>query len=269
MEETAHSRSPAVERAIDVIELMAREREIQFADILRRLNIPRQSLVRILNSLCARGIVEKTKRRGTYRLGIRLLYLGNTIQTKINLRSVARPFMEKLAELTGKNVELATLDQDQLVLIEQVEGTEEVRLYARVGSAYPYLHAVAAGKIYLAHMDKKKMREVLSKIGLPPVTDKTITDFDLLEKDLKQIMKKGYAFEDQELRKGIRRVAAPIYDYRNELAGCLGIAATVLSFEKDQVEYFGKTAKESADRISNAIGKNADNTDRKGKRLSI
>ncbi|HDG98816.1 MAG TPA: IclR family transcriptional regulator [Desulfobacterales bacterium] len=255
MDSLKQTGSPAVERAIDVIELMASEKEVQFSDILRRLSIPRQSLVRILNTLCHRGIVEKTKKRGTYRLGIRLLYLGNSIQTKINLRSVARPFMEELAELVRKNIELATLDQDQLVLIEQVEGTEEVRLYARVGSAYPYLHAVAAGKIYLAHMDQDKRKEVLRKIGLPPVTEHTITDFRKLEKDLHTIRKRGFAFEDQELRKGIRRVAAPIYDFRNALVGSLCIAATVLSFELEDVDHFGALAKETAMKISAVLGK--------------
>ena len=253
-----HSGSPAVERALDIIELMAREKEVQFSQIITRLHIPRQSLVRILNSLCRRGIIEKSSRRGSYRLGIRLLYLGNSIQTKINLRTIARPFMENLAAQTGKNTELATLDQDQLVLIEQVEGTEEVRLYARVGSAYPYFHAVAAGKIYLAHMDEKKRKKVLNKIGLPPVTSNTITDLHTLEKDLANIGKRGYAFEDQELRNGIRRVAAPIYNYKNELTGCLAIAATVLSFDSEEVEHFGALAKEFADKISNALGKKED-----------
>jgi len=249
------SGSPAVERALDIIELMAKEKEVQFSQIVTRLHIPRQSLIRILNSLRRRGIVEKSARRGAYRLGIRLLYLGNSIQTKINLRTIARPFMEKLAAQTGKNTELATLDQDQLVLIEQVEGTEEVRLYARVGSAYPYLHAVAAGKIYLAHMDQKKRKKVLNKIGLPPVTDYTLTDFETLENDLEKIRKRGYAFEDQELRNGVRRVAAPIYNYKSELTGCLAIAATVLSFNSGDIERFGALAKQSADKISNALGK--------------
>jgi len=250
-----YSGSPAVERALDIIELMAREKEVQFSHIISRLHIPRQSLIRILNSLCRRGIVEKASRRGRYRLGIRLLYLGNSIQTKINLRTIARPFMEDLAARTGKNTELATLDQDQLVLIEQVEGTEEVRLYARVGSAYPYFHAVAAGKIYLAHMDEQKRKKVLKKIGLPPVTNNTITDFETLERHLAKIREKGYAFEDQELRNGVRRVAAPIYDYKSELTGCLAIAATVLSFDSGEVEHFGALARQFADKISNALGK--------------
>ena len=120
--------------------------------------------------------------------------------------------MQDLAEKTQKTIELSTLDRDQLILIEQIEGSEGVRLYSRIGSVYPYFHALAAGKIYLAHMTEEKRRNVLDKIGLPGVTNYTITDINELEKELNIVIKKGYSFEDQELRKGVRRVAAPIYN---------------------------------------------------------
>jgi IclR family KDG regulon transcriptional repressor len=185
---------------------------------------------------------------------MKLLYLGNRLQDNIRLRSVARPFMEELAEATHKTVELSTLDRDQLILIEQIEGSEGIRLYTRIGSAYPYFHAVAVGKVYLAHMEAEKRRKVLSAIGLPPVTESTITRMDELEEELKGIMEKGYAFEDQELRKGVRRIVAPIYDYRNRLIGCIGIAATIFSLEINDIEGLSRQIMETAKQISNHMG---------------
>jgi DNA-binding IclR family transcriptional regulator len=186
---------------------------------------------------------------------MRLLYLGNRLQDKITLRSVAFPFMQELAEETHKTIELSTLDRDQLILIEQIEGTEGVRLYSRVGGVYPYFHALAAGKIYLAHMDQEKRRKVLEKIGLPAVTEHTITDVNILEAELLRVRENGYAFEDQELRKGVRRVTAPIYDFRNSLAGCIGIAATILSFELEQGVDLGRLVVQTANKISYRMGK--------------
>ncbi|MBW1799004.1 MAG: helix-turn-helix domain-containing protein, partial [Deltaproteobacteria bacterium] len=117
--------APAVERALDVIELLAAsERTLALSEIVRSTDIPRQSLIRILNTLCDRGIVDRGEQRGFYGLGMKLLHLGNRLQNNIELRSVARPFMQELEEKTHKTVELSTLDQDQLVLIEEVEGTE-------------------------------------------------------------------------------------------------------------------------------------------------
>ncbi|MCD6306096.1 MAG: IclR family transcriptional regulator [Deltaproteobacteria bacterium] len=255
MNQKGSAHAPAVDRALDIIDLLAVcEGDISLSEMVSRLSIPRQSLIRILNSLCDRGIVDRVGKRGAYRLGMRLLYLGNRLQDKIRLRSVARPCMEQLAQRTHKTVELSTLDRDQLVLIEQVEGTEGIRLYTRIGSAYPYLHAVAVGKIYLAHMTPEKRSKVLNAIGLPAVTEHTITCMDRLEKELGQVMETGYALEDQELRKGVRRIAAPIYDCRNQLTGCVGVAATIFSLELDEREGVIRQVVQTAEQISNLMG---------------
>ncbi len=250
------ARAPAVDRALDVIELLAvRESALPLSEILTKLAIPRQSLIRILNTLCDRGVVDRTGQRGFYRLGMRLLYFGDRLQNKIKLRSIGQPLMQELANKTHKTVELSTLDRDQLVLIEQIEGTEGIRLYTRIGSAYPYFHAVAVGKIYLAHMEAEKRQKVLATIGLPPVTEHTITDINRLEEELIGIREKGYAFENQELRKGVRRIVGPIYDHRNHLIGCVGVAATIFSFEMDDRESLGRQVVETANQISYDMGK--------------
>ena len=256
MTKSPSSHTPAVDRALDVIDLMAAsERDLSLSEIVKRTGIPRQSLIRILNTLCDKGIVERADQRGFYRAGMRLLYLGGRIQDKITLRSVAYAFMQELAAKTHKTIELSTLDRDQLILIEQIEGTEGVRLYSRVGGFYPYLHTLAVGKVYLSHMQPQKRHQVLKKIGLPTVTHHTITDRNVLEKELLEIQKDGYAFEDQELRDGVRRVAAPIYDFRNEVAGCIAIAATLFSFELKDREDLGRVVVEAAGRISERMGK--------------
>jgi len=255
MHQKGSPHAPAVDRALDIIELLAVcERDLSLSQMMGRLAIPRQSLIRILNTLCDRGIVDKAGKRGCYRLGMKLLYLGNRLQDNIRLRSAARPFMEELAEATHKTVELSTLDRDQLILIEQIEGSEGIRLYTRIGSAYPYFHAVAVGKVYLAHMEAEKRHKVLSAIGLPPVTEHTITRMDRLEEELKEIQEKGYAFEDQELRRGVRRIVAPIYDHRNRLGGCVGVAATIFSLETNDIEGLAREIVKTAREISNHMG---------------
>jgi DNA-binding IclR family transcriptional regulator len=103
-------------------------------------------------------------------------------------------------------------------------------------------------------MEAEKRHKVLSAIGPPSVTEQTITRMDRLEEELKGIMEKGYAFEDQELRTGVRRVVAPIYDSRNPLAGCVGVAATIFSLEMNNIEGLGRQVVETAQQISNRMG---------------
>ncbi|OQY15469.1 MAG: hypothetical protein B6I32_07300 [Desulfobacterium sp. 4572_20] len=91
-------------------------------------------------------------------------------------------------------------------------------------------------------------------MGLPKVTKYTVTDNNKLEAELSIVVKNGYAFEDQELREGVRRVVAPIYDCHGGLAGCIGIASPIFSFELESKKYLGEIVKEVAEKISSEMG---------------
>ncbi len=249
------SLAPALDRGIDVIELMASSSEpLSFSEIQDALPIPRASLVRILNILNNRGLIDKMPENGHYRLGMKLLYLGNSIQDKISLRSVAFPYMQRLAQLVHETVELSTLDQDQVVLLDQIEGLGDVRLYSRVGAAYPYFHVTAVGKLYLAYMEPTKRRHSLQKIGLPAVTEKSITDIETLERELADVLQNGYACENQELRKGVCRVVAPVFDHNDKLAGGLGVAAPVFRMDSKDFVKVGEIVKDIAQEVTLSLG---------------
>lgn len=246
---------PAIHRAIDVLELIAAsDRELSLSDIMRSLDIPRQSLIRILNTLCDRGFLDKSARRGLYRIGLKFLYLGHGLHDKFELRKAAWEYMKELSRNTHKTIELSTLDRDQLILLEQIRGREEMSIYSRAGSVFLYFHAVSVGKVYLSLMKPEKRKQVLQKIGLPPVTRYTITDLSVLEEQIGEIQRCGYAFEDQEMREGVRRVAAPIFNADGRHVGCVGLSATIFSFDLEDKHKFGRMAREAAQKISAEMG---------------
>jgi DNA-binding IclR family transcriptional regulator len=246
---------PAIERAIDVIEFISScEKEMALSEIIENVDIPRQSLIRILNTLCERGFLDKSGRRGLYRIGLKFLYLGHRLQDKFDLRTAAWIYMKELSQETHKTIELSTLDRDQLILLEQIRGSEGLSLYSRVGSVFPYFHAVSVGKVYLSLMSEDKRRRVLDKIGLPAVTEHTITEMEILEKAIREVQERGYGFEDQELRAGVRRVAAPIFNFAGEHVGCIGLSATIFSFELEDVDKFGQMVLDAARKTSAEMG---------------
>lgn len=247
--------APALDRGIEVVEFLASaEGPVSFSEILASLKFPKASLVRILYTLSRRGIIEKIEEDGRYRLGMKMLYLGNSLREKTQLRSVAWPFMQKLARKLGETVELSIMDREQLVLIEQIDALKDVRVHSRVGRAYPYFHAVSAGKIYLAHMSPEARDQLLKRLGLPAITQWTITNLEDLNKEMAGILKKGYASENQEVLKGVRRVAAPIYDHQGEIAGCLSVAAPLPRFKRRDFSKFGRMVKRTGEEISKQLG---------------
>jgi len=246
---------PAVHRAIDVLEFIASaQREISLSEIMDNVDIPRQSLIRILNTLCSRGFLDKSSQRGLYRMGLKFLYLGHGLPDQFELRTAAWKSMKDLSQKTRKTIELSSLDRDQLILLEQIPGREEMSLYSRVGSVIPYLHAVSVGKVYLSLMPADKRRRVLGKIGLPAVTEHTFTDMAQLEEDIRATQERGYGFEDQELRKGVRRVAAPVFDASGKHVGCIGLSATIFSFALDDRDRYGRMVREAARKTSAELG---------------
>jgi len=242
---------PALDRGLRVLELMAQEEsELSLKSISERLVIPVPSLWRILSVLREKGYVIFDREQKTYRLGFKFLYLGNVLLNRMGFRSQARGYLKRMVEVSGETAELSARVKDQLVLIDEMEGPEAVRLFSRIGSAYPYFHATAPGKVYLAHMTREKLRRVMDRMGLPKITECTITDFEDLEKELNEFKKKGYAVDREEMRVGVCRIAAPVYDHKGVISACLGVAGPSFRITTDNSEKIGKWAKKLARQLS-------------------
>ncbi len=242
---------PALERGLRVVELLAEEQaDMPLGAISKRLGIPLPSLWRIMLVLKDKGYVIFDRQLRTYRLGFKFLYLGNLLSKGMAIRTQARNYLKLLVEKSGETAELAARIKDQLVLLEQMEGPDPVRLFSRVGSAYPYFHATAPGKVYLAQLDGPKLTDVMTRMGLPRITRRTIGSLEALERDLGLVRSRGYAFDREELREGVCRIAAPVYDRSGKVAACLGIAAPSFRLDKGDIERIGPIVKETADALS-------------------
>jgi DNA-binding IclR family transcriptional regulator len=253
---TRNQISPALSRGLKVLELLAQEEsELSLKSISERLHIPTPSLWRILWVLRDNGYLLFDQDKKTYRLGFKFLYLGNILLNRMGFRSQAREYLKQLVEFTGETVELSARVKDQLILIDQVEGPESIRLFSRIGSAYPYFHATAPGKVYLAHMTGEKLKRVMDRIGLPRITRYTITKFTDLEDELKLVKERGYGFDRQEMRIGVSRIAAPVYDQLGKVVACLGVAGPSFRITTKNYGKIGKWTKDLADQLSEELSR--------------
>jgi DNA-binding IclR family transcriptional regulator len=249
--QAANKKAPALERGLKVLELLAEESsELGLNSIAHTLNIPVPSLWRILGVLRDNGYVLFDPDRKTYRLGFKFLYLGNIALNRMGFRSQARGYLKQLVELTGETAELSARVKDQLILIDQVEGPDAVRLFSRVGSAYPYFHATAPGKVYLAHIERDKLQSVMTRMGLPGITEHTITRLNVLEDELNRVVSRGFASDTEEMRAGVCRIASPVVDKTGKVVACLGIAAPSFRIRREEYERIGNIIKKLAKELS-------------------
>lgn len=243
--------APALERGLCLIECLAESSGgLSFTELKNKLNIPKPSLVRFIHVLLRNNYINKTDRK--YNLGYKILFLSSALLGKIDLRTKAFPYLKQLMAQTNETIELEIFDGKSLIVIEKIESEESVRLFSQVGSRFEHLHASAPGKIVLAYTGF--LTEYMKNTALLKITKKTIINLNILEQQLVVIRNKGYALDDQEIRMGIRRISAPIFDLHGKLAAVINIAGPVFRIRLKEVDKLGKLLNNTGLKISCELG---------------
>ncbi|CAB1367987.1 IclR family transcriptional regulator [Denitratisoma oestradiolicum] len=204
---------------------------------------------RILAAMASADFVERAE-PGTYRLGIRLLELGNIVKSRINIRDSAMPLMQQLHQRLGESINLGVRQGDEIVYVERTSsGRSSVRVVHLVGARAP-LHVTAVGKLYLAEGNAESVRDYARRTGLPGRTPGSITNIVALEKELARVRRHGVAFDNEEIELGLRCVAAPVRDDAGHLVAGLSVSAPADRYSDDWIPI----VRETADALSNAIG---------------
>jgi len=204
---------------------------------------------RILGAMTTARFVERQD-AGTYRLGIRLLELGNLVKSRINVREVALPFMQELHETIGEAINLGVRHDDEIVYIERTSsGRSLVRVVYLVGGRAP-LHLTSLGKLFLAADTQQKVRDYARRTGLPGKTPRSLTTLEALEKELDKVRRHNIAYDDEEAEIGLKCVAAPIYDEEDHIVAALSVSAPADRHDPAWVAQIRKAAND----VSQALG---------------
>ena len=185
--------------------------------IARKLQLEKSSVSRFLRTLHNYGYVEQDERTRRYRLGARLVALGQRRLRQFTLREQARPFLRRLVDETGECAHLAVLTRGQAFYVDQVDTSASLRVSTGIGTMAP-LHCTALGKVLLAYDDIQPAEE------LPIYTPRTITEHTELNQQLERTRELGYALDDEEYTIGVRCLAAPVRGDGGVLAGAMGIS---------------------------------------------
>ena len=208
-------------RGLHILDILGATPEgIGITEIAARLNIDKSSASRILKTLANYGYADQSDSTRRYRLGPRVVQLGQRLLKETPLRDQAKPFLSQLVRETNECAHLAILSQGRAFYLDQAESSASLRVSAGVGTLAP-LHCTALGKILLAFSDEPIPAE------LETYTPRTITDPETLRVHLEQTRRQGYATDDEEYDYGVRCVAGPVYDVNKELVGAMGISGPV------------------------------------------
>lgn len=207
---------------------------------------------RILGALAAIGLVEH-QAGGLYRLGLRWLEYGNLVRERLEVRDVARPYIEALHNMIGEPVNLAIRDGDEIIYIDRVSANaSRIRVVYRVGSRAP-LHLTSLGKLFLAEDSARDVSDYAARTGLPGNTEHSLTRANLLSKALKEVQASGIAFDNEEAELGLRCVAAPVRDDQGTLIAAISVSSPSERFSEHESTWV-PALRECAQAVSHALG---------------
>ncbi len=239
-----------IERMMKLLDVLALHPEpLGLKQIAQYTGLHPSTAHRILAAMSADRLVDRVE-PGSYRLGMRLLELGNTVKARISVREMALPIMRELHAQTGETVNLSVRHDDEIVYVERTSSGRSAMRVVHVIGARAALHITAAGKLFLFEDGFARLRDYAKRTGLAPHTKNTLTSVAQLERDLERVQRQGYATDSEEAEIGVRCVAAGIRDDAGQL-----VAALSLSTPADRMKpQWGPLIKETADRIAHRIG---------------
>lgn len=203
----ANDNVQSILRAFELLEHLADANgEVGITQLAESSGLPLPTIYRLIQTLVTGGYVKQGSSR-RYGLGPRLIRLGE--KAGIALGSSIKPYLLKLAELTGETTNLALLDADEVVYVAQVPSRHSMRMFTEVGGRV-HPHCTGVGKALLAQLSEEEVSSILSRTGMDSHTPATITDPKILLKQLEQIRHQGYALDEGEQEIGVNCIAAPI-----------------------------------------------------------
>jgi IclR family transcriptional regulator, acetate operon repressor len=242
----------SLDRALEILKLLGNEPEMRITDLARRLEVHKSTVFRLLATLEEHGLVEQNPSTERYRLGYGLVRLAGAVVAELDLARASRPVLEELAVRTGETVNLAILQGDQVINIEQIASPNLVVNVNWVGKQTP-LHATSNGKVLLAHLPEADRLRLLGP-ALPRLTPRTITEVRVLEKQLHRVLEEGYAFTLEELEQGLNAVAAPVFAADGRVVAAVSVAGPAYRVTPHRLTELGEMTKDAGEAISRRLG---------------
>lgn len=197
----------SVERTFELLERMAdADGEVALSDLAEASGLPLPTIHRIMRTLVSSGYARQQPSR-RYALGPRLIRLGETASRALG--SWARPYLAELTEAIGETSNMAVLDGNQIVYVAQVPSQHSMRMFTEVGRRVD-AHATAVGKAVLAHLPEETVTQMLTRAGMRPQTERTISGIDSMHEELVRVRHLGYAVDDGEQEVGVRCYAVAV-----------------------------------------------------------
>lgn len=229
MKNSTNTNVQSLERALILLEKLSENPDGCSIKRLTELTSLHKSTVhRLLHTLANYGYTYQDDSTERYHLGYKPLALSNALLESMDIRSIARPFLKELCDLSGETVHLQIQNGAYAVYIDKVENhNRAISMYSQIGKRIP-MYCSAGGKALLAWQSEDRVRSIVGEQPFKCYTKNTIGDIDTLLKELAQIRSQGYAVDWFEHEDNIFCIASPVFGSTNQVVAAVSLSGILL-----------------------------------------
>jgi DNA-binding IclR family transcriptional regulator len=239
-------------KGLGLLEALARSRRPRgVTDLAREIGYTKSNVHRTLQTLCAAGYVRQIAATGEYECSLKVAMLSTAVQSRLDVKRIAEPYMESIAASTQETVHLSLLDELEVFYLHKIDSPQPVRAYSEIAGRAP-AHCVATGKALLAFQGEAYLDRFPET--LPAPTARSVTTRTALRDELRQVRQQGYAINRGEWRETVGGLAAPIFDATRQPLAAIGISGPLDRLRPARLKAFAPEVVAAARAISEALG---------------
>jgi IclR family acetate operon transcriptional repressor len=242
----------SVDRALRLVEILARRQVAGVTELSAAIGVHKSTASRLLATLEAHGIVRQNPGRGSYRLGSHLIGLAGAVTGSARLYGASHGIAERLAHEVGETVNVAVLDGDIVVNVDQIIPGPMANSVDWTGRATP-LHATSSGKVLLSWLAEGDLAKVLER-PLERFTPATVVDAAALRHELVRVREQGWGITVEELEPGLNAVSAPIFDRDGMVAAALTVSGPAARLGSERLAHVAVLTSQRATEVSSGLG---------------
>jgi IclR family pca regulon transcriptional regulator len=243
-------------RGLEILESFTpSDAHLTLQELSTRTGLPKTTVHRFLKTLLTMNYVSLDERTKAYCLAPRVMALGFSVLSGMDIRAKALPYMEALSRDTGQNVNLAVLDRTEMLYIERITVRRIINTNLHVGSRVN-CYQTAMGRSHIAFLPNEEYDRLIQAL----VKDKEAINQigrrgEKLEEILKEVRNKGYAVNDDEWIPGLHAIGCPVFNGRGEVEASLNMCciSQMVGFD-EMIEKFVPPLMETARKISSVLG---------------
>jgi DNA-binding IclR family transcriptional regulator len=243
----------SVDSALKLLAIVADHPRLGLSELAERAELNTSRTFRLLATLAAHGLIQRSGEPAIYTLGTQALVLGIAAGRQIDLAAASQAPLMRLAELFNEACQIRVRDGDETICIARVESSHVVRVYGTIGNRRP-IHVGASGKLLLAYTPDDEREHILTR-DMRSFTKETRVDSDALRQELDVIREQGYSVSLGEATSGVVAIAVPILASSSHALAALGMSIVATRFDEEKLPEILEQMRRVSQEISQLIGR--------------